>query len=639
MNKRGQFSIIAALLVSIILISTVMVTYNIILNDTIQVQPQVLTAIDEINFAIKQLLGFSVGYYGSVIQVTGDSSYAKQSTLNYTSSGLEYVANTHPDWGAGFSLTNLTINTYWFNNTSYSAGYLDVIYNLTKLGIYGMQYAPSCGLTVQIINTTQSNQTSLTVLQDHSEPVTNLETQNFKFFQYETNSTWVLISPSAAPIAFTNGTYQIQPPAGIDANSYVIQVTDQRGIAVVASPYSSYNINMKWPVSSSTSPSMDYVNNNASDVGFNGNIGMESNFTAQQYGPDSIDDILTEGNVPAIYTQYVQTNNQLYDTDIGTTSNFSAEQSAGNTYDSLTEANTNGASESYIPITIINTQSSATPNPFQEEVSWNPSIYTSFEAGNLGNIRFYSDSALTSPLYAWLESCAPSLSNTATSATAWIKLTSPIAANGGTLTIYMAFLSTASSFDGNYWGDAPNLSGTYGAYDNGANVFNAYFNGNTATSNFSVYSGYTLSKATGISGPGGTTINAIRATGYNANNPVFAFNKAMSNTALIAESSFSSPGSVSPGTDTGAVGLVNNAAASSVTYAISANTGYSKAYFDQDYEISGTVTVNVNNQGSSTSSWLYATLTYTGSGCLIVECIHSSTAILVNRRIFWHCLK
>ena len=615
MNKKGQFSIIAALLVTVILVSTVMITYTMIQNNSIQVQPQVLTAIDETNFALKQLLGFSVGYYGSVIQVTGDNSFANQSTFNYTTSGLEYIANTHPDWGAGFSLTNLTIQTCWFSNVSYSTGYLDVTYNLTKLGIDGVQYAPSCGLTVQISNTTQNNQTSLVVTEDQNEPVTDLGDQNFQFYQYETaNSTWGLVSPITSPTTYTNGTYQIQPPTGIDPNSYVVQVTDQRGIIVVASPYSSYNINMTWPVSSSTSSSTDYVNNNASDVDFNGNIGTESNFTAQGYGPDGIYDTLTEGTVPAFYTQFVQTNNQLYDTDIGTQSNFSAEQSAGNTYDTLTEANTNGGSVSYVPITIINSQSSATPNPFQEMITWNPSSYTSFEGGNLGNIRFYSNSALTSPLYAWLESCSPSLSNTATSATAWIKLTSPIAANGGTLTIYMAFLSTTTTYDGNYWGEAPNLSGTYGAYDNGANVFNAYFNGNTATSSFSVYSGYTLSQATGISGPGGTTINAIRATGYNGNNPVFAFNKAMSNTALIVESSFSSPGSVSPGTDTGAVGLVNNAAASSVTNAISANIGYGQAYFDQDYETSGAVTVDVNGQGTSTSSWLYATVTYTGSG-------------------------
>jgi hypothetical protein len=250
------------LLISVILVSTVILTYTVIRNDSIQVQPQVLTAIDETNFAIKQLLGFSVGYYGSVIRVTGDNSFANQSTYNYTASGLEYVANTHPQWGAGFSLTNLTVRTYWFNTTSYSTGYLSVTYNLTKLGIYGMQYAPSCGLTVQIANSTQSNQTSLIVNRDQNEPVTDLEQQNFQFFQYQiANSTWTLVSPSTSPVAYTNGTYQIQPPAGIDANSYVVQVEDRRGVIVVASPFSSYMINLTWP-SPLAPEKYSYFNNN-----------------------------------------------------------------------------------------------------------------------------------------------------------------------------------------------------------------------------------------------------------------------------------------------------------------------------------------------------------------------------------------
>jgi hypothetical protein len=248
LNNKGQFSIIAALLISIIFVSTVILTYTVILNDSIRVQPQVLTAIDETNFAIKQMLGFSVGYYGSVIRVTGDTSFANQSTFNYTTSGLEYVAYTHAEWGAGFSLTNLTVHTYWFNNTSYSTGHLSVTYNLTKLGIYGVQYAPSCGLTVQIVNSTQNNQTSLIVTRDQNEPITDLEQRNFQFFQYQTaNSTWTLVSPTTSPVAYTNGTYQIQPPAGIDVNSYVVQVEDQRGIIVVASPYSSYMMNLTWP--------------------------------------------------------------------------------------------------------------------------------------------------------------------------------------------------------------------------------------------------------------------------------------------------------------------------------------------------------------------------------------------------------
>ncbi|MGA2682432.1 MAG: hypothetical protein ABSF44_11620 [Candidatus Bathyarchaeia archaeon] len=267
---------------------------------------------------------------------------------------------------------------------------------------------------------------------------------------------------------------------------------------------------------------------------------------------------------------------------------------------------------SYIPITITNSQSSATPSTFQEMITWNPSSYTSYEASNLGNIRFYSDSAFTAPLYAWLESCTPSLSNSATSATAWVKLTSSIAASGGTLTIYMAFLSTATNFDGSYWGDAPNLSGTYGAYDNGVNVFNAYFNGNTATSSFSVYSGDTLSQATGVSGPGGTTINAIKVTGTTgAHVPAFSFNKAMSNGALIVESSFSLAGDTADAT--GAVGLADNAAVTSIGNGITAQMGYASSYFSQAYEVGGTATLDVNGAGTSNTNWEYASVTYTGS--------------------------
>jgi hypothetical protein len=172
---------------------------------------------------------------------------------------------------------------------------------------------------------------------------------------------------------------------------------------------------------------------------------------------------------------------------------------------------------SYVPITITNSQSSATPSQFQEKITWNPSSYTSYEASNLGNIRFYSSSAFTTPLYAWLESCTPSLANTATSATAWIKLTTPIAGNGGTQTIYMAFLSTTTDFDGNYWGDTPNLSGTYGANDNGANVFSFYDN----------FKGTSLSsKWTSVIGSSGASIainNGLIVTTTSTGSNAYAF--------------------------------------------------------------------------------------------------------------------
>ena len=247
MNNKGQFSIIAALLVAVVLISTVIITYSTIRNSPIQDQPQILSAIDETNFAIKQILGFTVGYYGSVLKVTGNSSYARTLAINYLHSGLVNIANMHPEWGASFNVSKTELYTYWFTNASYSMGNLAIIYNLTGLGIYGITYETSCRLMVQIEKNASDNQTQIVITKDEDEPLINLGKQNFNFYRYiYANSTWELIAPSSEPVAFANGTYTIDIPSGIDPDSYLIQVEDSRGLIVVASSFSRYTCTLTW---------------------------------------------------------------------------------------------------------------------------------------------------------------------------------------------------------------------------------------------------------------------------------------------------------------------------------------------------------------------------------------------------------
>jgi hypothetical protein len=246
LNSRGQFSIIAALLVAVILIATVIVTYSTIRSSQVKDQPPIQSAIDETNFALKQILGFTVGYYGSILQVTGNSSYAKTLAIDYLQSGLVNIGNMHPDWGISFNVSKSDLYTYWFTNTSYSSGNLAVKYNLTGLGISGITYETSCKLSVSVMNTV-GNQATLNITKDEDEPVINLGRSNFKFYRYETaNSTWGLTKPSTEPIAYANGTYQIDIPSGIDPYSYVVQVEDPRGIVVVASSFSQYICAMNW---------------------------------------------------------------------------------------------------------------------------------------------------------------------------------------------------------------------------------------------------------------------------------------------------------------------------------------------------------------------------------------------------------
>ncbi|MGA9387708.1 MAG: hypothetical protein WBV70_02650 [Candidatus Bathyarchaeia archaeon] len=92
-----------------------------------------------------------------------------------------------------------------------------------------------------------------------------------------------------------------------------------------------------------TTSSNYYVNSTSSGTG------THSNFTAQQYGPDNINDTLAEADVPVISgdtQQFVQNNTSDIDKngDIGTASNFTTEQYNDGVLDTLAEADTNNSS-------------------------------------------------------------------------------------------------------------------------------------------------------------------------------------------------------------------------------------------------------------------------------------------------------
>lgn len=127
----------------------------------------------------------------------------------------------------------------------------------------------------------------------------------------------------------------------------------------------------------------------------------------------------------------------------------------------------------YLPITLTNNQSSATPANFQQMITVNSSTYSAYESSGLENVEFTTGPGATGTvLQAWIESGANSA---ATSTVYWVNLgSSTIAGSGGTLTIYMNFMPNNVMSATGPTGEAPQLSATYGQYDNGANVFITY---------------------------------------------------------------------------------------------------------------------------------------------------------------------
>ncbi len=161
-------------------------------------------------------------------------------------------------------------------------------------------------------------------------------------------------------------------------------------------------------------------------------------------------------------------------------------------------------------------------------------------------------------------------------------------------------------------GEAPQLSPTYAEYDDGANVFALYINGNTPISDFNAQ-GNLLSHVQ-IQWPTPTstkTITALNISGANAPGWIYTTSY-LNNEPIIAESNSKiSPNAATTGADNGQIGILSGPYSSSQN-GISVDMGSFASYFLQDYISDGSQST-VNNAGTDSSLWHYASATYYGN--------------------------
>ncbi len=266
----------------------------------------------------------------------------------------------------------------------------------------------------------------------------------------------------------------------------------------------------------------------------------------------------------------------------------------------------------YVPITLTNSQSTATPSPFQQmvNITENSTIdkYLTYN-GNFANFEYISPSGTVLP--AWIES------NNSGNIVTWVKLPNGIPADSYTV-IYLEFVANTINLLSNKGttgiGETPQLSPTYAEYDDGASVFLSYFNGDASASDFTVTSGYTLAQVTGVTMPNGNTGNVIYITGYTTTSPggwiPFVYDNGYPLQPSIIESSAQLHGNTA--TAQGIAGVLTNTAIASAN-GIGVTMGVYSSYFSQEYESSGSVTADINQQGSSVTSWIYGAVTFTGT--------------------------
>ncbi len=122
----------------------------------------------------------------------------------------------------------------------------------------------------------------------------------------------------------------------------------------------------------------------------------------------------------------------------------------------------------YVNISITNTGGKI-PADYQANVTIDPESFKIAETQNLGNIRFYYHGK---ELYSW---CQDNCSSSYSQATFWVKLPIPLY-QGESIPLQMEFLPKTVNYSGIYSGEAPELSPSYGEYDNGGKVFDFYSN-------------------------------------------------------------------------------------------------------------------------------------------------------------------
>ena len=104
----------------------------------------------------------------------------------------------------------------------------------------------------------------------------------------------------------------------------------------------------------------------------------------------------------------------------------------------------------FVPITLTNSQTSATPAPFQLMITVDSATYSSYEAPELQNVEFFDSTGALIP--SWLQSGASSGS---TDTVYWLKISGGISASSS-VTVYLGFAPpTTNLFNAQTTGEAP----------------------------------------------------------------------------------------------------------------------------------------------------------------------------------------
>jgi hypothetical protein len=232
-NKKGQFIIIAFLMIAIMIISIGALMHGAVTYYKHEPWQEYLTLIGSIELNSRRLVELSLANYTNTQngEILRDNLQKWQNDLTriYPGYGITLNYTLASDTNYNYSL-GLTCN--WNKNASFSAANATFNLNITSIGLTGYKFVATTFLNLRILSPPANDMINVTVTREDGTPITNLKTENF-----QVNG----LKPVDVTSSYYNETYPIIYT--IECNETITEpvtakIWDERGIQVTAKyPY------------------------------------------------------------------------------------------------------------------------------------------------------------------------------------------------------------------------------------------------------------------------------------------------------------------------------------------------------------------------------------------------------------------
>jgi hypothetical protein len=197
-----------------------------------------LQAVQSVEQGMNHVYAASASYYSSILNVTGNYTFARQQALSLTQEGFDRLSVLYSLYGLSFNATPTEVRASWYSPRSYTYASGVVSFNLSAQGLSGITYNASQELSVDITSTSSCGIYKCSDVQVAEQGGVNdaaLTSSNFYFYVFDgQTSIWVRASPSSQVVNYGNGTYAVPLPSSSSTSLYVLGVQDSRGITVIA---------------------------------------------------------------------------------------------------------------------------------------------------------------------------------------------------------------------------------------------------------------------------------------------------------------------------------------------------------------------------------------------------------------------